>query len=390
MTHDGLIQTLLAAVRAQQFERTPDALLGGAPLRRFPSLDLALIAFARNAAPVFANVLFSHEHPRGIAAEIGADAGAVRNLRFEADRRDTSLVSDAWLPDADWSRMRFEPLWGGGAHRFVAPYPASLIKLMVAVGVARAADAGLCEWDDATTRACDAMLTVSSNDATTELIALLHRLHRLDDLHHAFASRGLHTLRLDGTREDGGWTNAAGAGVGRLQMTAWDTARLLWLLDADAPPAPWLARDAAPLVSDASRARLRRWLDEQALHEVLSSTALAGVPGWVPGLPAQQPARWIDAAGAVRTAGKSFPPDVRAASDAAALRFAHKTGTTQNYASDAGIVNGLAPARRHYIVALITSLGERHAPHPACATTWRVPALGRAIDEALAPWLEAS
>jgi hypothetical protein len=401
MDHAALARALQDALLAQHFERTPDAMRGGAPVAQFPSLDLAVVAFPRDAAPVWANVLFSREHPQGVVAEIGADASVVRNIRFDADQRDEALNSIVWLPEADWSRIAFQPLWGNGPHRFVAPYPASLIKLMVAVGIARLVDQGRCDWSQpatfgARTRAvadwCEDMITFSCNDSTTAMVALLHAcgaLAPVNELEAAFAAMGLPTLRVADTRADGGWINAAGAGVGHLQMTAWDSARLLWLLDRDAPAAPWLESGMSALVSKASRARIRAWLDDQALHEILSSTALAGAPGWVPGLPAQLPTRWIDPAdGSAGAPGHRYPGDVRPASNAATLRFAHKTGTTENYASDAGIVTGIAPHRRsHYIVALLTSLGTRYAPGEPCATTWRIPALGRAIDEVLAPWM---
>ena len=408
MTQDQLAQALLQAVRAQHFEATPDAMRGGAALTHFPSLDLALVAFPRAAAPVCANVLFSREHPQGVVAAMEPGAGAVCNIRYGADRTDAQLRSVAWLPDADWSHLSFAPLAGGGPHRFVSPYPASLIKLMVAVAVARQVDAGACSWAAPVayagrTRAvvdwAEDMIVSSCNDATSALVALLHAqgvivregaVEARNALHDAFAAQGLTTLRLADTRADGGWGNAAGAGVGHLQMTAWDSARLLWLLDADAPPAPWLAPGTPTLVSPASRARIRGWLDDQALHEILSSTALAGVTGWVPGLPARLPARWIGADGSVQAgAGDGYPADVRPASRRAEVNFAHKTGTTENYASDAGIVQGIAPHRRHYILALVTSLGSRYAPAAPCATTWRIPALGAAIDAAVAAWLEA-
>ena len=233
----------------------------------------------------------------------------------------------------------------------MAPYPASLLKLMVAVGVALAVDEGLCEWPDALAP----MITVSDNDATDTCVALLHRVGWLPRrLNERFASLGLHTLQLNNTTAKGGWRNGDGSGVGHIHMTAWDTARLLWLLDADAPPAPWLPADAPPLLKAASRDRLRATLAAQTLNEVLSSGSLRGVPGWVPGLP-----------------------------DAPA--FAHKTGTTENYGSDAGIVKAhqahQAPQtpNAHYIVALLSSLGSRYAPHERCATTWRLPALGAAV-----------
>jgi Beta-lactamase enzyme family len=361
MTHGELAQALLQAIRAQHFEATPDAMCGGAPIAHFPSLDLAVIAFPHDAPPVWANVLFSRERPLGLVADIAADAGPVRNLRYLADRTDAAGVSDAWLPDADWSKLHFEPLAGNGAHRFVAPYPASLAKLMVAVGVALQVDAAACEWTTPVayagrTRSIAAwavdMLAISCNDSTSALVALLHTqraiVRELDGqggrethnaLHEAFAAQGLATLRLADTKADGGWRNADAAGVGHLQMTAWDSARLLWLLDAQAPRAPWPPIDAPKLLGDESRAYLRAWLDAQALDGVLS--------------------------GALR----------------ADIRFAHKTGSTENYAADAGIVYGIAPSRRHYIVALTSNLGTRYAPG-------QLPALGAAIDATMAAWLE--
>ena len=354
MTNDELAQGLLAAVRAQDFGSTADSRTGGAAVKHFPSIDLAVAAFPARGPALCANVLFSREHPRGLVAQFDGAAGAVRNIHYLADQRDAQMNSFVWWPESDWSAINWRTLYGSGAQRVVAPYPASLLKMMVAVGVAMAVDARLTPWPEA---AMQAMITVSDNDATTEMVALLHRLRLVDSLHDRFKACGLHTLRLDGTREDGGWGNGAGAGVGMIQMTAWDSARLMWLLDAEAPRAPWLANDAQ-LVSAASRERLRAWLEAQQLNEILSSSKLVGLPGWVSGLPSH-------------------------------LRFAHKTGTTENYASDAGIVRARPPLQRHYIVALLTNLGTRYAPHADCATTWRLPALGAAVDTLLAPVLES-
>ena len=67
--------------------------------------------------------------------------------------------------------------------RFVAPYPASLIKLMVVVGIAQLVCQGSLAWHERWTHAgetrrvadwCEPMITVSSNEATTALVALLH------------------------------------------------------------------------------------------------------------------------------------------------------------------------------------------------------------------------
>jgi hypothetical protein len=342
-------------VLAQRFEATADTLRGGAPVEAFPSLDLAVVRFRPGTAPQGANLLFSREHPRGVAARFeGARGfGAVNNLRFDADQRDARGSSIAWQPGSDWQTLLWSPLHvppglPAGAPRFIAPYPASLLKLMVAVGVGLAIDAGRSHWAEAMP-ALEPMIVVSDNDATDRCVALLHRTGMVDTLNRTLQQAwGLPTLQLNSTTPQGGWRNGDGAGVGQIHMTAWDTVRLLWLLDPAAPPAPWLS-PAAPRLALATRQRLVAVLAAQQLDEILSSGKLKAVPGWVRGLP-----------------------------DAPA--FAHKTGTTENYASDAGIVK---TASTHYLVALLSNLGSRYAaPDPGqdrTATTWKIPALGAAV-----------
>ena len=343
---NALAEALRLAVLEQDFAATPDSWQGGQARGLMPSIDLALVRFQPGRAPAWANVLFSREHPQGVIADIGEQGGSPRNIRFDQDQRNAALDSPAWLPDADWSLLRWQHLHGDGEHRFVAPYPASLLKLTVAVGVGLAVDAGRTGWPDA----LEPMIVVSDNEATEACVALLHRCGVVDTLNQRLQTLGLHTMRLSGTQAGGGWRNADGAGVGRIHMTAWDTVRLMWLLDADAPPPPWLPgqpglHEGTTLLQPATRDHLRGVLARQQLDEVLSSGALRDEPGWVAGLP-----------------------------DAPA--FAHKTGTTDTYASDAGIVQTEAC---HYIVALLSTLGRRSAPHPRCATTWRLPALGAAV-----------
>lgn len=353
-TRDDLLALrLLAAVRARDFGSTPDARRGGAAAA-FPSIDLALVDFKHPGGPRWANVLFSREHLPGLLAEIDSGAGAVRNVCFDADPQNAQHESVAWLPGADWSRLDRVPIdagRGAAPHRYIAPYPASLLKLMVAVGVGLAVDRGLCDWP----AALEPMIVVSDNAATDDCVALLHRAGLLAPQHDnavnaVFAAWGLPTLQLNDTTAAGGWRNADGAGVGHIHMTAWDTVRLLWLLDPHAPPAPWLPAGTATLRA-ATREHLHGVLARQQRDGVLSSGMLRGVPGWVGGLPD-------------------------------APRYAHKTGSTDNYASDAGIVHD---ERRHYIVAVLTSLGRRYAPDERCVTTWRLPALGASIDALLTP-----
>jgi len=359
--HNHLATALLAAVRAQGFGQTPDNWNRRAAVRHFPSIDLAVAAFKPGEATRWANVLFSREHPQGLAASIAQDASALRQVRFDKDQTDARKDSVVWATRTQWSQLSWRSLHSqhdAGAVRFVAPYPASLLKLMVAVGVGLAVDGGLCAWPDA----LDPMITVSDNDATDTCVALLHRVGLLrastapgfnghQPLNAHFAAHGLPTLQVNDTTARGGWRNGDGSGVGHIHMTAWDSMRLLWLLDAAAPPAPWLttAQRQAPLLKPATRDRLREVLSRQQLDEILSSGSLRRLPGWVSGGP-----------------------------DAPA--FAHKTGTTDNYAADAGIVS---TPQAHYIVAVLTSLGQRYAPCGDCATTWRMPALGRAVYDAV-------
>lgn len=390
----ALAQALRTAVLAQHFERTPDPRAGGAALRHFPSIDLAVCAFTPRG-PVAANVLFSREHPQGHVAQLGPQLGPLQDVRFDADLRDAELNSIAWAPDADWSRLQWLPLGPqpAGAQRFVAPYPASLCKLMVAVGLALALDAGSAHLDEAWTFEGRTrmlrdwqfdMLAVSCNTATSALVALLHArdvLGRPHALHALFERLGLPTLRLAQTRSDGGWGNAAGAGVGQLQMTAWDTLRLLWWLDPDAPSPPWLDV-AAPRLQPGSRDELLRGLRGQGLDIVLSSAALAGLPGWQPGIPGAVQPGWVDDQGVWRAGEYDFPPAVHPL--VAQVQFAHKIGNTENYSSDAGIVRSLRSGGRHYLIALFSNLGSRYAPHPLAAGPWGLPALGAHIDAYLA------
>ncbi|MBC7617948.1 MAG: hypothetical protein H7293_02975 [Candidatus Saccharibacteria bacterium] len=418
-THGVLAQALLQCVREQDFAGVQDSQDGGKAVAHFPSMDLAVVVFAHNAPPVWANVLFSRDMPKGMVADVGPLAAEVTNVAFMHDVTNAAGESVAWSPTSNWDAIDWTALDAlydderdgllPHAQRFVSPYPASLIKLMVAVGVGLVMDSGRFEWEDpwyyqGTRKTIDqwteSMLVASNNDATSAMVALLHSggvITRDQDMEvnkliSTFADWGLHTLRLCNTRPDGGWRNADGAGVGCLTMTAWDTVRLLWLiLGETAPtPPPWLPHWQPPgyLLGASSRQRLLTYLAEQGLHEILSSTGLAGMPGWQRGLPAQMPARWVQADGSVQIEDLKFPADIRPASGQATVQFAHKTGTTDNYASDVGYVTSLKAGGRRYMIALTSNLGRRYAPHPDCATDWRIPKLGAAIDAWLQEHLE--
>ncbi len=374
--HDALAQHLLTSVR--------EALAAAPAFDPPPSIDLAVAAFPRSGAPVWANVLFSRAWPQGRVAQIGPQAGAVRNVLFMADPLDAAGRSVAWVRGSDWTQLPLRALAGHG-ERFIAPYPASVLKLMVALGVACLVDSGRAAWAAPWVHAgtvqrieqlMDDMLTHSSNEATDALVALLHArglirreddVERYNELHALFEIEGLHTLRLANTKANGGWRNGDGAGVGQIQMTAWDTVRLLWRTSPGLPAAPWCLPAAAPWLVPTSAQRLAGWLAGQRLHEVLSSESLVGLPGWQRGIPARLPA----------LAKRLAAP---ASADAV---FAHKTGNTESYTACAGRVQG--DGGRDYLIAIFTTLGLRHAACAGCATDWCVPRIGAALDA----WLKA-
>lgn len=402
-----------------------------APLARLPNVDLAVIAFPAGCPPAGASVLLSADFPDGRVNAVDPATGQVTGVRFR--RWDIHRWNrGAAGPNGGRSWSRDPPLTdaddivpGSTGVDFHLPYPASNFKLLVATQALRLVDRGALALDEVILYEgagwplrdwMDSMITRSDNTSTRAILRKLHQLGAMDPLNSLFAGLGLPTLQIHGTSpEDGGTWNP-----GSFHMGAWDTARLLWLLDPDAPRPSWQApagsrrppgtspdRPTPPpgpvdpdFLSPASRALLLGLLREQSFHEALSTTALCGLSAITPGIPALLPTRWIAADGSVTLDGLRRAQDARPCNASAEVLFAHKTGLTLNYGSDAGIVTGLpGRARRHYILALFTNLGYRYAdaeraggPLP-CLTegvcyTQRIPALGARIDAMLRGWLE--
>ena len=149
------------------------------------------------------------------------------------------------------------------------------------------------------------------------------------------------------------------------------------------------------LLTDRSRRFLLSLLEQQGLHEVLSTTNWCGLPYPGQGIPARVPERWIGVDGTVTVDGIRYGCDVRPCNAAAQVSFAHKTGLTENYGSDAGIVTAL-PGQdgRRYIVAIFTNLGYRFSDASRAADvippgtdesgvcySQKFAELGRAIDD---------
>jgi hypothetical protein len=324
-----------------------------------------------------ANVLLEPDAPEGRVVRLDASLAAtgVRFRRWSSDRRDGARPGP--FPEAD----DVSPARRRGAD-FMAPYPASLFKLLVAFHVERRAAQGALRLDEPVTEAAplpsaaepdrepaaaetwplgewlDWMITESDNRATKAVLRHLHARGEVARMNEGFVRLGLDTLRVEGTlAADGGrWA------PGEINATAMDVARLLWLV-AGGPGVLWrtpageaVTRAALP---EKGRERLKALLADQAIHEALSAGSLCGVGP--PGIPALVPARWLDpATGVEYAAGQTWGRDVRPCNAAAEVRFLHKTGLTWNYASDAGLVEPLPGKRfRRYVVVVLSAAGTR-------------------------------
>ena len=227
---------------------------------------------------------------------------------------------------------------------------------------------------------------------------MLHDKSEIEALNRDFRDLGLATLQINGTRaSDGrGWS------PGQIHMTAFDTARLFWIIDGG-PGVFWTGANGQPvtaaLLSDSSRSCLKKVLSEQGFNDALTTANLTGATNVRPGIPSRVADRWIDPTnGTVTVAGEHFGLNIRSANTQAEVNFAHKTGMTFNYGSDAGIVTSL-PGKpfRHYIIAFLANLGNRYTDEvfatrktfPAfdevspITYTQKIPALGKAIDDAV-------
>ena len=357
---------------------------GPAPrVEHTPHIDLAVIGLdPRNRVVAAANVQQSRDFPEGRIVSLGDD---LRTLDVDFRAWDLARWDDAQdvsaVPYPEGSAI----VPGVRGVPFMSPYPASTFKLLVAVQVLRMVDVGRLDLTHRTVNltpgaeaiegstlpvagaeptvaeALETMITYSDNVATCLLLQQLHVLGQLEPgsnaLNATFASRGMPTLQVNDTDARTGtrW------GVGRIHMGAMDTARLLLLLHSGRDVVR-RSEEAGPtdLLSEPSRRLLLSLLGEQGLHEVLSTTNWCGrsYPGR--GIPAQVPTRWIDEHGFVRVDGISYASDVRPCNATAEVTFAHKTGLTENYGSDAGIVIALPGGDdRRYVVAVFTNLGYR-------------------------------
>jgi hypothetical protein len=391
-----------------------------------PNVDVAVIELDRSGrARRAADVLVSRDYPSGVLVPIDRSRGttAVRFRRWDIDRWNGGTFGPDGVQTSAKGWSDNPPRTGAddivadreqAPFEFMAPYPASLFKLLVAFHTLRLADRGILDlaaaypYDPAggcggaapgtaTNRGwLDAMITSSDNRAACALLKELHGLGEVDAMNAELRDLGLGTLQVNGTSPltGGSWQ------PGQIHMTALDTARLLWLIEG-APGVLWRRPDGgrvtAAVLSDGSRALLRQLLAEQGFNIALSTANTCGRDYPSPGIPQRIADRWIDPNdGTVTVEGIGYGQDVRPCNAAAEVTFAHKTGLTYNYGSDAGIVRSLpgAPPRR-YVVALLSNLGyryadERFATSPALPCfgvgvcyTEKIAQLGKLIDDLL-------
>ena len=438
---ENLEAALLEAVRAQHFEQVIDfgPVEGACPgsswcprpaatIAHPPNIDVAVIALDRSGRPrAIAEVLLSRDYPEGVGVPIDDDLGtdAVRWRRWNPDRWNGGTFSETdgsrgstvgWKDNPPLTED--DDIVAGreqAALEFMSPYPASTFKLMVAFHTMRLVDRGTVALDRnyryvradgtemvrTTRQLLDRMITESDNDSAKALLKQLHDLGEVGGLNQAFRDLGLDTLQVDGTDPATG----ANWGIGKITMTSLDTARLLLLLNGG-PGVLWSTPDGKPVrandvISRNSRAILLGMLVDQGWNDILTTSNWCGRSYPTQGIPSLVADRWVDSeTGTVTVAGKAFGADVRPCNEGAEVSFAHKSGFTYNYLSDAGIVRSFAGPKGDYIVVMMSNLGyrytdprQRDVESPVCSDdpakdvgvcyTEKFAALGSAIDAIL-------
>ncbi len=409
-----LEEDLLLAVREAGFEQVLDGKRGGVRIEHTPNVDVALLELDPEGRPLaVANVLLSRDYPKGVRVPVDRATLGTTGVRF------TRWDLERWDGQKAWAGETSQNDLVAGREkaelRFMAPYPASLFKLLIAYRVMRLVDRGelkldepyrfIRDKDDKGERPVrgwlEPMVVESDNTSTEALVKLLHGRGWMEGLNAELAELGLGTLQVNGTSPVTGrsWS------PGNIHMTALDTARLLLLIEGG-PGVLWRTpagrKVTAEELSKSSRTVLKQLLAGQGLHEALSSTLLCGDARAKPGIPSAVPERWLDSStGTATVAGTAFGRDTRPCNEAAEVEFLHKTGLTENYGSDGGLVKELpGKPRRHYVIVLLSNLGYRYYDeavagfldsakgdegYPYAATgisyTQRIPALGRALDE---------
>ena len=360
-------------MREVGFDQVLDWRHRGARIAHMPNVDVAVIELDDEGRPVAAaNVLLSRDFPKGHAVAIDQESLGTRGVRF------VRWDIDRWDDKKSWTDVPASEAIAPGhekaAAQFMAPYPASLFKIMIAYGVMRLVDRGVMtletpyhfvnDKEDRGERPLrdwlEPMIIASDNGATEAMVKLLHERGEMERLNAELASLGLGTMQVNATSPLTGrsWQ------PGQIHMTAMDTARLFLIINGG-PGVLWRTHQGREVtgneLSEPSRAFLQKLLADQGYAEGLSSSLVCGNPNTRPGLPIAVPSRWLAGDGTATIGEQPFKHDTRPCNAAAQVEFLHKTGQTENYGSDAGIVRALPRQQpRHYVIAFLSNLGYRY------------------------------
>ncbi|GAB7040338.1 MULTISPECIES: serine hydrolase [Catenuloplanes] len=347
-----------------------------APIVQQPQIDATVLELdAAGRITGSATVLMSPQYPDGVVVDVD------RNLHT-TDVRWREWDDAGWYANEARGTVDIVPGREDASLDFMSPYPASVLKLMVAFGVLRLVDRGaaglddtyryrptepstLCgpDFDDTLRGFLDRMITLSSNEAACALIKFLWDHDAVDALNQTFQDLGLETLRLRNTRPSNGgrWTN-------EVTMTSLDTAKLLAIVNGG-PGTLWTAPNGHRVtkneLSRASREFFLSTLRQQGYNWMLSTPNFCGRDYPAAGIPHRVAPRWIAADGTVTLGTDAFGEDVRPCNRAAEVSFAHKTGWVPNSGADSGIVHSLpGEDGRHYIISVFSNLGDQYVdPH---------------------------
>ncbi|MSU33188.1 MAG: hypothetical protein EXS25_11170 [Pedosphaera sp.] len=201
------------------------------PIAHVPNVDVAVIQLdPKGKVVVCANVLLSRDYPEGLIVPVSLDRGAasVRFRRWDIARWNGGVFNPGELMPVTtkgWTNhpplKENEDIVPGRTNvsfQFMAPYPASLFKLLVAFQVMRMVDSGSLTLKTAYTFSIpnqaaqtrsvwawlDPIITESDNRATQALLQLLHRHSRIETLNREYDELGLQTLQINGTRSEDG------------------------------------------------------------------------------------------------------------------------------------------------------------------------------------------
>ncbi|TQL57240.1 Ig-like domain-containing protein [Rarobacter faecitabidus] len=380
---DGTLTDLeadvLAAAREADFNSTYDFQTKSTTAYT-PQVDVAVIELdADGNIRDRANIIVSRDYPEGTVAPIDQNlsSSSVRWLKWDQGKFDSGTYGTG----ADIVPGREDaPL------RYMASYPASLLKSMVAFGLVFLSDHGAIDLNanytyNGVTKSISTwsaeMIQYSNNTSSQAMIKMLHEVQYqgktgIRFLNDELQSLGLTTLQLEGTSA----SNGAGWSNGGVTMTSFDTARLDLLLDGGNGGVLWTTPAGLEVTSDLLSEQGRDWLIDiwsgTAFHWMLDTgnfcnwtTPYTGSRQYpATGIPAVVPDSTLNADGTskIAWAGSPFATiDIRPCNEQAEVTYYNKYGLTYNAGADAGIVKAL-PGKpfRHYIVSVMTNIGYRY------------------------------